>query len=723
MWQNGKPVHLKEYLAVLKRNRSFVVVVMAVVFVFTFVINQWMDPVYSAQTKMLIEEKLQDVNLTKNMLLPYQKEFFDTQKEILESDPVFEATVLELKLHKDMPKPGWFAAIKSRIKGLLGLGFDMSEEQQKRDAIEKGISWLRKHVYVEGVRGTNILNIYVEGKDPEKSAQIANSLARQFENRSLYLKNKDSRDANDFLNKQVKEVQKKLLDAENNLGDFQFQEGAISLDKRIEFLVEKQLIVAEKEYEDVRLQLEEEREKIEVLHSQVTKERSKHSAGDRGNSRILNEEQLKLELTMKRLLRDFTEQHPDVVAVRKQLEMVKDRILQQQKSAVSGEQQSTNEFLQSLEKEFADAQRDYRVYAVRFAELKSHIERLKKKLEELLKKKSRFLVLKRELSANEKLYELLLKKTKEVGVESTLNVGHVKQIQEATLPVKPVKPRKTLNLMLSLIAGFCLGIGFAFLREYMNQTLRSKQEICSLMEGIPLVGVLQEEEILKKEKHLLPTIAWTNPDTLMGESFKILKANLQLFVDEGYKSILVTSSIPSEGKSTVASNLSIAMAVSGKRVLLMDCDLKKPKMDRMFQAKTEAHDGIYSTEVPGLFIWMPAKDKTAGTGPSSAAFLERFRALEKQYDFCVVDSAPLNLVADTSTLIAGRLPVLFVTGAGITTEAQIQRSLEILSNLESKPVGFVISRLEEYDIPKEYRSYYASYFTSSEQPKSRSEES
>ena len=474
-------------------------------------------------------------------------------------------------------------------------------------------------------------------------------------------------------------------------------------------MVEKQLVVAEKEHEDALLELEQEREKVEVLHTQVKNERSKKSLGDRGTLKLLTEQQLLLELKLNELKRKFTNQHPEVVALRKSLNLLLGRIKEQEKQGQAGEQQAGSEFLQTLEKEFSESQRNYRVIAVREQQLRDQLKRYRIKLQGLLAKKSEFLVLQREMQANEKLYELVLQKEKQVGVESTLNVGHIKQVAEATLPVYPVKPKKLLNLIISIFVGILLGIGLAFLQEYMDLSIKTREEFISLLGDIPLLGVLQEEKCLKKERHLLPTLCATNPNSALGEAFKILKANLQLYLSQGKNRFLVTSSLPSEGKSTIVSNLAITFARSGKQVLLMDCDLRKPKIHQHFQTVNQA-DNTLKTQIEGLFLWKApvVNDPTVVIENEFPSLLENYG---KQFDLVLIDSAPVNLVADTATLLREDLPVLFVMGAGVTTEPEIERAIQIFENLQVKISGAIISRLDEGLASQDYNSYYESYFS------------
>ena len=709
MWQSGKTVHLNDYLKIIQKKSGLIVIACIVTFIFTFILNQTISPVYRAETRLLVEEKLQDVNLTRNMLMPYQKEFFETQRQILESNPVFESAVVSLRLHEKIHESGWLDAVKNRSKNLLGLNYELSEDQLKRDAIEKAIKRLRKQVYIESLRGTNIIVLQIEGKDPESVRDQTNALASAFMQRSLNLKNKDSREASQFLRNQLGSIQGKLEASEKKLEEFQFSKEAISLDKRIEFLVEKQLVVAEKEHEDALLELEQEREKVEVLYTQVKNERSKKSVGDRGTLKLLTEQQLLLELKLNELKRKFTNQHPEVVALRKSLDLLLGRIKEQEKQGQAGEQQAGSEFLQSLEKEFSEAQRNYRVIAVREQQLRDQLQRYRKKLQGLLAKKSEFLVLQREMQANEKLYELVLQKEKQVGVESTLNVGHIKQVAKATLPVYPVKPKKLLNLMISIFVGTLLGIGLAFLQEYMDLSLKTREEFISLLDDIPLLGVLQEEKWIKKERHLLPTLCSTNPNSALGEAFKILKANLQLYLSQGKNRFLITSSLPSEGKSTVVSNLAITFARSGKQVLLMDCDLRKPKIHQHFQTVNQA-DNTLKTQIEGLFLWRAPEieDPTVFIEKEFSSLLEKYG---KQFDLVLIDSAPVNIVADTATLLREDLSVLFVMGAGVTTEPEIQRALQIFENLQVNISGAIISRLDEGLASQDYNSYYESYFS------------
>jgi len=707
MLQSGRDFHLLDYLEILKKYRGQIVLSTVLCFFAAFAANQIVTPVYEAESKLLIEEKLEDVNLTKNLLLPYQKEFFDTQKQILESDPVFEATVLALKLHEEVTPPGIFDALKVRIKSLLGLDFDLSEDQKLRDSVDKAIRKLKKKIFVDAVRGTNILVLSVEDTDPEVAQITANRLADEFIRRSLHLKNQDSLDAARFLDEQVATIRQRLNASEKRLEDFQFSEEAISLDKRIEFLVEKQIVVAEKDYEDAVLELEQERERVEVLAAQVQAERSRRSSGDRGTDRMLNEQQILLEIKLTELKRKFTEEHPEVVSARRSLAMLSERLAKEQTQATQGLQQSSNELLQGLEKDFSEAQRNYRVYSVRVEQLLIQLGQHREKLRNLLKKKADFLVLQRELTADETLYELLLKRSKEVGVESGLNIGHVKLIQPATLPVYPVKPKKLINLVLGLVTGFFLGIGLAFLRDYLDQSLRTREEIQALLPDLALMGVFSENALLRKEKHLLPTLVQTNPNSMMAENFKILRANLELYLQRGIKTVLVTSSVPAEGKSTIVSNLAIAFAHLGRRVLLMDGDLRKPKQHQFFRS-LDANQ-FSKTQIENLYFFKAPEVTNTTRYLRSEEFLQILESAKSQFDIVLIDSAPLTLVSDTSDFIGLDMPVLLVVGSGRVTEADLGRCLQNLKNLDAKLLGFVLSRMPEVRRNQEYQAYYEPY--------------
>ena len=706
MWESGSSVHLKDYLRVIQKNLSLVFLTLGFTVLVTFFFNQFIEPVYRAETRLLVEEKLQDVNLTQNMLLPYRKEFLQTQLQILQSDPVFESAILATKIDKTELVETSLSALGRRFKALLGLDYSLTEEQLARDEMEKAVQRLRKTVFMESIRGTNIILVQVDHANPLKAQLLANGLAESFIKRSLYLRNKDSLEASEFLKSQVGEIQKRLSQSEKKLEEFQFSEEAISLDKRIDFLVEKQIVVAEKELEDVLLDLEEEREKVKVLHAQVLKERGKKSAGEKGTVALLLEQQLQLELKLEELLRKFTRNHPDVVSVDNALILLKKRIQEDELKTQSGEQQAASDFLQSLEKEFSDSQREYRILAVRDEQLRRQIASQKDKLRELLKKKSDFLVLQRELKANEKLYELLLKKEKEVGVESSLNVGHVKQVQQATLPVYPVRPKKVLNLLLSVIAGLFLGIAMTFLKEYMDRSLKTMDEISRSLAPYPLMGVLNHDEVLEKESHLLPKIVYSNPNSILGESFKILRANIQNFIESGDKVLAISSSLPNEGKSTIATNLALSFALGGKKVLIVDLDLRKPKLHTYFQLNEAISDLIYPTEVENLSLWRAPQVSDYTRYLESQEFKDGLKAQEALVDVILLDTAPMNLVSDTSTLLRQGIPLLWVVGAGCTTGEQIERSKNLLMNLKVEVKGYVISKLEPEEMPDDYYSYY-----------------
>jgi polysaccharide biosynthesis transport protein len=286
-------------------------------------------------------------------------------------------------------------------------------------------------------------------------------------------------------------------------------------------------------------------------------------------------------------------------------------------------------------------------------------------------------------------------------------------VEEASVPLAPSSPRVALNLVLGLVVGAALGVAFALLRTLLDSRIRSREDVERITDA-PVLGALADHKSAEDE----PLIALDDQFDPRAESYRQLRTHLKFTnVDGGTQSVVVTSSIPSEGKTTTACNLGIMMAESGSRVLVIDADLRRPRV-----AKTLGLEGAVglSTVLSGqidledaIQSWGPDGELdviTSGEIPpnpsellGSESMRRLLRQLEGRYDMVLLDAPPLQPVTDPSVLAAMTSGVLLVNRVdGHVHREQLQGGLGSLESVEARLLGLVLTR-----VPQKRGTYYA----------------
>jgi capsular exopolysaccharide synthesis family protein len=318
-----------------------------------------------------------------------------------------------------------------------------------------------------------------------------------------------------------------------------------------------------------------------------------------------------------------------------------------------------------------------------------------------------------------------MQRTKETGISGELKTSNIRVVDAAETPRRPATPNTRMNLLLALFGGATLAIGLAFFFEYLDNRIKSPDEVKEHL-GLPFLGMVPALFGKAIENPLINNGVPHN----FSESFRAVRTNL-LFssAEEGARSVVVTSTGPGEGKTVVAANLAVALAQAGQRVLLVDADMRKPRVHTVFEKPQEpglsnvlvgnakSSESVHKTMVTGLWV-MPA-----GLHPPNPAELlgsKRFKdfmsSLAEHFDWVIVDTPPVMAVTDSSVVGHVVNGVLFVVGAEMTSRYAAQRALEQLEHARAKFVGAVLNRVDlqhnGYYYSQYYRREYTDYYTS-----------
>ena len=313
----------------------------------------------------------------------------------------------------------------------------------------------------------------------------------------------------------------------------------------------------------------------------------------------------------------------------------------------------------------------------------------------------------------------LLQSYEAVRLAETQTTSSVTQVEPATVPVYPVAPRARTNTLLASIVGLLLAAGVVFLIETLDDTLRDPEE-ASRQLGLPILGFIARYSSADE----LP-ITISEPRAPVAEAFRVLRTNIQFAsVDHPLRSLLITSPSPADGKTTVVANLGIVVAQGGRSCVLVDSDLRRPRIHKLLrlanrkgmcelfvQPQIHMDGSLQKTEVPNLFVL------TSGSLPpnpsellGSEKMLDIIRQIEGESDLMIVDSPPVLAVTDASVLAPRMDGVLLVVKPGVTKFMAVKQAVEQLRRVGANVIGIVLNEVEFKRSRYYYKSYYYTYY-------------
>jgi capsular exopolysaccharide synthesis family protein len=344
-------------------------------------------------------------------------------------------------------------------------------------------------------------------------------------------------------------------------------------------------------------------------------------------------------------------------------------------------------------------------------------------------------ILKRESEADKSLYEGLLTKLKEAGISEGLKSSNLRVVDPAMIPSYPARPAKARNIALAFLVGLVGGIGLALLREYLDNTVKTPDDIETLSRLPSLAVVPAFGDGGKRKRRMgffgspstngldkrIELVAQHLPKSQMSEAFRALRTALLLSqADHPPQVILVTSALPREGKTTAAANLAVTLAQLGDKTVLVDADLRKPGVGRLLNLGTGKYAGLssYLAGVSALDLVTvphPAIPNLAAipTGPlppnpadllSSHKLADAIAELRTKYKFVVIDSPPIMAATDAVILSVQADGVLLVVRSGETPKEAFTRTCDLLTSVKSRLLGVVLNAVDA-SAPDYYYSY------------------
>jgi succinoglycan biosynthesis transport protein ExoP len=683
-----REIHLRDYLRVIYKRRYTVYTFFAVVFVVVLIGTLSATPIYLASTKVLIE-KVEPYNLT--MVAPYYStydpDFYETQYQLIKSKSVAEKVVKMLDLED---------TYGSYFKGR---NISSSGQKSKADVLADIVS---SGITVSPVKNSKIVNISFMSPNPQFATIVANSVAEAYIEEILEMRMSSSRYSIQWMAKKAEEEKAKLGKSEAALQDYMKANNIVTLQDKVSLTPEK--------LSEINTQLtkaQTKRKELESLYRTVIN----LSANPRRVETIpavssdptiqsLRIQVLTAEQNIEELSKKFGRKHPAMIKAQEEL-----RVLRQKRD------QEIKRVIESIKNEYELAKSSE-------AGLSSMLSATKAEALDTNEKFIQYGALTREVDTNRQLYDALIKRMKEQSVTEEIRTVNVWVVEKAEKPVSPVKPKKSVNILLGLIVGMLGGVGLAFFVDYLDNTVKSPDEIEARLR-LPVLGVVP---LLETKGESIEEIIIKEPQSVYAESYKTLRTSILLSsATKPPQNIHVTSMGPDEGKTATSVNLALTIARSGYSVLLVDGDLRKPRIHSIFRLNNLSGLSTYlagaTSDIETVFRKPLTNLSVIPSGPippnpsellGSQKMQELIRILNGKFEVIVWDSPPLMTVTDSLILSKILDGSIIVIRAGKTTYETIDRGLKILKgrredDVGSHVLGFVVNGL---DIKEGDRSYY-----------------
>lgn len=641
-------------------------------------------------------------------------EYYQTQYEILRSRPIAERVARRLGLPGPAPvatpraAEGW--------RSLLPEGwFPEPQPPSEEDRWEGTVSGIQNGIIVTPVRNSQLVRISTESSDPAEAVRRANAVVDAYIAEDLEGRLQMTQTASNWLMERLQTLKEKLDESEMALQTFREQESLIDVGG-VGTLPAQELALTTTNLAEAR----EERAEKEAALEQIRRARASGASmaaipavlSDLSVQRARQDES-DAESTVQELGTRYGPLHPKMITAQRELESAREVLTERVNTVAS-----------SIEA-------DYRTALSAEQQLAAQLGSIKDDAQVISRKQNRLRTLEREVEQNRQLYELFQTQFKEVDASGGVQTANARVIEYASTPKTPVRPNRKRTVMVGFVLGLLLSIGLAFLLDHLDATLKGQEDVERRL-GLPVLGLLP---LLKTEhdKDLSPIRHFSeNTRSTFSEAIRTIRTSVLLSaIDTPHKIVLVTSSMPGEGKTTLATNLAHALGQM-KSVLLIDADMRRPMVGKAMAKGNKPIQKGLSDVISGEAKFAECvrsvdnselKVLSSGTIPpnpleilSSKRFSEALQQMSSHFDHIVIDCAPALAVSDALVLSKMASAVVYVVRSDRTPYKLAQTGVGRLRRVNANLIGAVVNRVVarsarygKYSGYYQYDQYYADY--------------
>ncbi len=733
-------IKLTDYLNIIIRFKWIVASIFLAIFVVSFIYTARAPRIYKATSKVLLEEKMGSNLFFTSM--SNKASSINNQIQILQSFPVMKIANQILTRHKEYES------------------FPISQTEGLPE------SYLKRNLEIDTERETDILIINFESTSSLEAKEAANAAAHALMQQDTDYARREFRNAREFLANQLDEHDRRLRSAEEELRLYKIEHGVSMLSEETQKLIEQtsdltaMLSEAETELDVANNHLDFLKVELNVQDDFLTDVNSVLSSP---LLEQLKRETIELQIQYVNFLTksDYSPDHPELIALKNSIESAKIKLNEEIQKILLVKSGSADPlmFRSSLIEKISTAQIEQNIKSTKVISLRAAVEKYNEKMSQLPDTEVQLARLERNYQINEKTYTMLIEKYEEAKIAEKSKLGKIRIVEEARIPDVPIKPNKKMNMMIAIVLGLGLGIGAALLVHSLDSKIRTFDDVRKYV-SLPVLGTIpliqtddieldnieQKIEITEgpeREKYKIilqqiqeKLITNYSPKSSTAEAFRILRTNIiSRKKNSDCTTLLITSSGPKEGKSTIQANMATALAQMDAKVILVDLDLRRPMVhtimgfdkeigisDFLMDKSTKIEKVIKKSNVENLDII------TSGIIPPNPSELlaskrmdEAIESLKEKYDYILFDSPPVIAVTD-SMVMANKVDLLILAiRVDQADKNVVKRTKELLENIKVDIAGVVINGIQphRYYNSYDYNYYYYYYYGKSEEKKSK----
>ncbi|MDQ3193463.1 MAG: polysaccharide biosynthesis tyrosine autokinase [Bacteroidota bacterium] len=588
---------------------------------------------------------------------------------------------------------------------------------------------LSKIVKIEQKRGLDVVDIVVESPSRYETMLVANLYSRVYQDFSLDLSREELINLTGYLKEEKENKLKELTNAEKDIEVYQHNGGLILLDAQVKNLVENiSMLEAQKNAASIELNsMEKEYQSLSLEIERIDPTLKDYLKG-KVDELYLTEIQTDIaELESKRdieasIPEDEKLREKTINEYNKKIEPLKKTLEEKYRSIESSLYSGTPDERRILAQKLIESNVGVQSYSAKVNTLSKMLSKYEEQFSKLPAQSIEFAKLERNKKATEKLYLILEEKFQEAKINERIKLTSILVIAPAVMAIRPSRPNRMLIIFMGVLLGLATSVGYAFLRNYFDHTVKSPDEIEN--KGISVLAWIPVIDELKDKNPQNEFIVANKPMSPPTEAFKALRTRVQYakLEETPIKTILLTSSVPSEGKTTISLNLAGSLAQMDKKVLLLDCDLRKPRIHNIFEidrypglsdylfSNASLEDITKKTKLENLDVI------TSGTIPPNPSellaskqmkmFFDRMKTI---YDFIIIDSPPFISVTDAEILFRIADGTVLVLKAKKTPAEAFYKTCEKLMNID--PHNFLGVVFNNFSYKSTYGNYYNYHYS------------
>lgn len=725
-------INIRDYIQVLFRRKYLILLVFIVCLPFVALKALSYTPVYTASSKLFVQKNQDQVILSENRYQRYDPAFIDNQIQMIKSSKVGEIIARDLELAdtyeqyfpQTEQEPSliqkvekWFGSLFQVGLKLAGLGPEEPEqepdsakaisEEEKRGQRIKSLGrmisgGLNVTQSAEDARGgdSNIIRVSFTSHNPEFSTRVVNSVASAYRQYLLQMSMDSTSETIAWMQEKAKTQREKLEGSEKKLQTYKKANNIYISGDREELFPQRISELSQRltqAHADVK--------ELESLYAEVQRISLQEAlnlpaVAENELIRSLRRKITDKEQDIDELSQKMGEKHPQMVRAKNDLSALQSKL-----------QTETQKTISSIRNKYELAQG-------KAESIEGLLEQTKLDAADMSDRLFEYEILERDVNVHRMLYDRLMSRIKEHSATENKQLTDVWVVEQAEVPDFPMNQRPKRTIMLGLAVSLMAGVGLAFFLEHLDDTVKTAEDAEARLD-LTVLGMIPKY----KEKSVdLDKVVHQKPDSLIAERFRVIRTGLLLSgAQDGGNSVLVTSMIQKTGKTVTTVNLAYALAHSGRRVLLVDADMRQPRIHKIFELSNQAGLSSFLSAETEPVIWPIDNPDTlhvlpSGPVPSNPSELlssnrlqELLQSLQKTYDYILIDSPPMADVTDAVLISKAVKHTILISRSGVSTYESIAQARNALRSIDAHVLGHIINAVAKKDHHYYHKKYYGTY--------------